>query len=62
MSKYLVVYSQQTQSGYCTVDITPTYLPSQNNQPLWIFGDVFLRSYYSVYDRANNQVGFAQLA
>ncbi|KAI5623822.1 cathepsin D precursor, partial [Silurus asotus] len=46
--------------GYCTVDIYPTYLPAQNNQPLWIFGDVFLRVYYSVYDRENNQVGFAQ--
>lgn len=58
----LCVPSQQNQSGYCTVDITPTYLPSQNNQPLWIFGDVFLRAYYSVFDRANNQVGFAQVA
>ncbi|GAA6092015.1 gastricsin isoform X2 [Tachysurus ichikawai] len=55
-------YVQETQSGYCTVDITPTYLPSQNNQPLWIFGDVFLRAYYSAYDRGNNQVGFAQVA
>lgn len=63
MPNYLLhICSQETQSGYCTVDITPTYLPSQNNQPLWIFGDVFLRAYYSVYDRANNQVGFAQLA
>ncbi|XP_076853552.1 gastricsin-like [Brachyhypopomus gauderio] len=49
----------QDQNGYCVVNITPTYLPSQNGQPLWIFGDVFLRTYYSVYDRANNQVAFA---
>ncbi|XP_029008875.1 gastricsin-like [Betta splendens] len=56
--------SQQNQNGYeyCSVGITPTYLPSQNGQPLWIFGDVFLREYYSVYDRANNQVGFATAA
>ncbi|XP_046719797.1 gastricsin-like [Silurus meridionalis] len=53
-------YIQERQSGYCIVDIYPTYLPAQNNQPLWIFGDVFLRVYYSVYDRENNQVGFAQ--
>ncbi|KAF1386605.1 hypothetical protein PFLUV_G00096590 [Perca fluviatilis] len=52
---------QQNQNGYqfCSVNINPTYLPSQNGQPLWIFGDVFLREYYSVYDRTNNQVGFA---
>ncbi|XP_046890410.1 gastricsin-like isoform X2 [Hypomesus transpacificus] len=53
-------YIQQNQE--CVVAITPTYLPSQNGQPLWIFGDVFLRSYYSVYDRAYNRVGFATAA
>ena len=50
------------QNQECVVAITPTYLPSQNGQPLWIFGDVFLRSYYSVYDRAYNRVGFATAA
>ncbi|XP_058931662.1 gastricsin [Kogia breviceps] len=43
----------------CMVGVEPTYLPSQNGQPLWILGDVFLRSYYSVYDMGNNRVGFA---
>lgn len=58
------LYLQQNQNGYeyCSVGITPTYLPSQNGQPLWIFGDVFLRVYYSVYDRANNRLGFASAA
>ncbi|KAM9319228.1 gastricsin-like [Gastrophryne carolinensis] len=49
-------------NGYCSVGIMPTYLPSQNGQPLWILGDVFLRQYYSVYDLGNNQVGFATAA
>ena len=55
---------QNYQNGYqyCSVGISPTYLPSQNGQPLWIFGDVFLREYYSVYDRSNNRVGFATAA
>lgn len=26
---------------------------------MWIMGDVFMRKYYSVFDAANNQVGFA---
>ncbi|XP_071357450.1 gastricsin-like [Trachinotus anak] len=52
------------QNGYnaCSVGITPTYLPSRDGEPLWIFGDVFLREYYSVYDRTNNRVGFAAAA
>ncbi|XP_028587866.1 gastricsin-like [Podarcis muralis] len=55
-------YVLQNNSGYCSIGIMPTYLPSQNGQPLWILGDVFLRSYYSVYDLGNNQVGFAPVA
>ncbi|XP_068458764.1 gastricsin-like [Clinocottus analis] len=44
---------------YCSVGIAPTYLPSRDGRPLWIFGDVFLREYYSIYDRTNNRLGFA---
>ncbi|PKU28774.1 gastricsin isoform x2 [Limosa lapponica baueri] len=46
-------------NGYCTLGIEATYLPSQNGQPLWILGDVFLKEYYTVFDMANNRVGFA---
>ncbi|KAJ8373944.1 hypothetical protein SKAU_G00045240 [Synaphobranchus kaupii] len=57
-SAYISVYYQNGHQ-VCTVNIYPTYLPSQNGQPLWILGDVFLREYYSVFDRSNNRVGFA---
>ncbi|XP_056242751.1 gastricsin-like [Seriola aureovittata] len=50
--------------GYndCVVGITPTNLAPREGEPVWIFGDVFLREYYSVYDRTNNRVGFATAA
>ncbi|XP_044871703.1 gastricsin-like isoform X1 [Mauremys mutica] len=51
-----------SNNGYCSVGVEPTYLPSQNGQPLWILGDVFLRQYYSVYDMGNNRIGFAAVA
>ncbi|KAM6926107.1 LOW QUALITY PROTEIN: gastricsin-like [Lycodopsis pacificus] len=56
-SAYII---QHYQNGYqfCSVGITPTYLPSRDGR-LWIFGDVFLREYYSIYDRTYNRLGFA---
>ncbi|XP_075377714.1 pepsin B-like [Mycteria americana] len=49
-------------NGYCTLAIEATYVPSPNGQPLWILGDVFLKEYYTIFDMANNRVGFAASA
>ncbi|XP_078098066.1 gastricsin-like [Mustelus asterias] len=53
-------YIQQSY-GYCVVAIQSTYLRAPTRNGLfWILGDVFLREFYSIYDRGNNRMGFAK--
>nr|P56272.1 RecName: Full=Pepsin-2B; AltName: Full=Pepsin IIB [Gadus morhua]1AM5_A Chain A, PEPSIN [Gadus morhua] len=47
--------------AFCTSGLGSSGVPS-NTSELWIFGDVFLRNYYTIYDRTNNKVGFAPAA
>ncbi|XP_026720276.1 embryonic pepsinogen-like [Athene cunicularia] len=47
-------YTEQNSKGPCISSFQNT---SGN---LWILGDVFIRVYYSIFDRANNRVGLAK--
>uniref|UniRef100_A0A8D0FCH9 Peptidase A1 domain-containing protein n=1 Tax=Strix occidentalis caurina TaxID=311401 RepID=A0A8D0FCH9_STROC len=47
-------YTEQNSQGTCISSFQNT---SGN---LWILGDVFIRVYYSIFDRANNRVGLAK--
>mmetsp|Transcript_5780 Transcript_5780/g.6281 ORF Transcript_5780/g.6281 Transcript_5780/m.6281 type:complete len:425 (+) Transcript_5780:1-1275(+) len=51
---YLLNYGSQTNSSYC--------LGIQNGGPgsLTIHGDVVMLGYYTIFDRANKQIGFAK--
>ncbi|XP_034271155.1 embryonic pepsinogen-like [Pantherophis guttatus] len=47
-------YTNQILPGYCTAGFQAT---GGSN---WILGDVFIREYYSIFDRGNNRVGLAK--
>ncbi|XP_072336089.1 pepsin A-3-like [Scyliorhinus torazame] len=53
---------KRTSNGkhYCMSGFDNMALPT--TEKLWVLGDVFIGVYYSIFDRGNNQVGFAKAA
>ena len=47
------------QSLRCQLAVMPLDVPPPRG-PIWVLGDAFLRSYYTIYDRGSNRVGFAK--
>ncbi|XP_009878420.1 PREDICTED: pepsin A-like [Charadrius vociferus] len=46
--------------GYCTLGFQGMDVPTESGE-LWILGDVFIREYYVIFNRANNMVGLSRL-
>ncbi|KAG8434900.1 hypothetical protein GDO86_013023 [Hymenochirus boettgeri] len=53
-------YVRQNAQG-CTSGFQEMTLPTSSGD-LWILGDVFIREYYVIFDRANNYVAMAPIA
>ncbi|KAM6359002.1 pepsin A-5 [Alca torda] len=47
-------------NGYCTVGFEGMDVPTESGE-LWILGDVFIREYYVIFNRATNMVGLSRL-
>jgi hypothetical protein len=57
--QYLMINEDQSGDYTCYSVFFPQDQQDANGHDIWILGDYFLYRYYSIFDIANNQVGFA---
>nr|CCC33063.1 cathepsin D-1 [Dermanyssus gallinae] len=54
-----VVRLKQSGQTFCVLAFQGMDIP---DDPIWILGDIFIGKYFTVFDRENNRVGFADAA
>ena len=47
--------------GYCILGFEGMDVPTESGE-IWILGDVFIREYYVIFNRAKNMVGLSRLS
>ncbi len=53
------IYEHNNNDTNCASAFMPLDIPEPHDDS-WILGDLFLTKFYSVFDRDNNKIGFAE--